>query len=44
MSFDEAACLRFARELVAAKITNQRTMLRRNWSGPAEELRVVTCT
>ncbi|HWB49741.1 MAG TPA: CRISPR-associated endonuclease Cas1 [Stellaceae bacterium] len=37
MSFDEAACLRFARELVAAKITNQRTILRRNWRGPPEE-------
>lgn len=29
-SFDEAFCLRFARELVAAKIANQRTILRRN--------------
>jgi CRISPR-associated endonuclease Cas1/CRISPR-associated protein Cas4 len=37
LSFDEAACLRFARDLVAAKITNQRTILRRNWRGPAEE-------
>jgi CRISPR-associated protein Cas1 len=37
MSFDEAACLRFAKELVAAKITNQRTILRRNWRGPPEE-------
>lgn len=33
-SFDEAACLRFAKELVAAKVTNQRTILRRNWRGP----------
>jgi CRISP-associated protein Cas1 len=33
MSFDEASCLRFARELVAAKIANQRTILRRNWRG-----------
>ena len=32
-SFDEAFCLRFARELVAAKTTNQRTILRRNWRG-----------
>lgn len=31
MSFDEAACLRFSRLLVAAKIVNQRTILRRNW-------------
>ena len=33
MSFDEGSCLRFARELVAAKIANQRTILRRNWRG-----------
>lgn len=30
-SFDEAHCLRLARGLVAAKIRNQRTLLRRNW-------------
>ena len=41
LSFDEAACLRFARELVAAKITNQRTILRRNWRGEAEERKAV---
>ena len=41
MSFDEAACLRFAKELIAAKITNQRTILRRNWRGPPEERQVV---
>jgi len=29
-SFDEAFCLRFARDLVAAKIRNARTLLRRN--------------
>lgn len=29
-SFDDAFCLRFARDLVAAKIANQRTILRRN--------------
>jgi CRISPR-associated endonuclease Cas1/CRISPR-associated protein Cas4 len=29
-SFDEAFCLRFARDLMAAKIANQRTILRRN--------------
>lgn len=39
LSFDEAACLRFARELVAAKITNQRTILRRNWRGSPEARR-----
>ena len=32
-SFDESACLRFARDLVAAKIVNQRTIIRRNWRG-----------
>lgn len=37
MSFDEAACLRFAKDLVAAKIANQRTILRRNWRGTAED-------
>ncbi|HEY5208488.1 MAG TPA: CRISPR-associated endonuclease Cas1 [Stellaceae bacterium] len=37
LSFDDAACLRFAKELVAGKIANQRTMLRRNWRGPLEE-------
>lgn len=41
LSFDEAACLRFARELVAAKITNQRTILRRNWRGAPEARREV---
>ena len=41
MSFDEAACLRFAKDLVAAKITNQRTMLRRNWRGPPETRQAV---
>lgn len=30
-SFDEAHCLRIARDLVVAKIRNQRTLLRRNW-------------
>ena len=40
-SFDEAACMRFARELVAAKIVNQRTILRRNWRGAKEERKPV---
>lgn len=36
-SFDEAHCLRLARDLVVAKIRNQRTQLRRNWkAGPGE--------
>ncbi|SLN77785.1 CRISPR-associated endonuclease Cas4/Cas1 [Oceanibacterium hippocampi] len=39
LSFDATACLRFARDLVAAKIANQRTMLRRNWRGEADERR-----
>lgn len=30
-SFDNPHCLRLARDLVAAKIRNQRTLLRRNW-------------
>lgn len=30
-SFDPAACLRIAKGLVAAKVQNQRTLLRRNW-------------
>lgn len=41
MSFDDASCLRFARDLVAAKIVNQRTMLRRNWRGEPEERQAV---
>lgn len=30
-SFDDRHCLQIARDLVAAKIRNQRTLLRRNW-------------
>jgi len=41
MSFDEASCMRFAKDLVAAKIINQRTILRRNWRGPEEERKTV---
>ena len=33
-SFDDDVCLRFARDLVRAKIMNCRTLLRRNWKGP----------
>jgi CRISP-associated protein Cas1 len=37
-SFDEQHCLQLARDLVAAKIRNQRTLLRRNWKrGVASE-------
>ena len=32
-SFDASYCLGFARHLVAAKIVNQRTIVRRNWRG-----------
>lgn len=32
-SFDDLHCLRIARDLVASKIRNQRTLLRRNWKG-----------
>lgn len=35
-SFDERFRLRFAREHVAAKIDNQRTILRHNWRGERE--------
>jgi len=31
VSFDDSHCLRLARDLVIAKIRNQRTLLRRNW-------------
>lgn len=30
-SFDDAHCLRLARDVVVAKVRNQRTLLRRNW-------------
>lgn len=32
-SFDEQTCLRLAKGWVAAKVRNQRTLLRRNWRG-----------
>lgn len=41
MSFDQEACLRFARDLVAAKIANQRTIVRRNWREPVDEKQAV---
>jgi CRISPR-associated protein Cas1 len=34
-SFDPGFCLRFARGLVATKLRNSRTLLRRNWRGEA---------
>ncbi len=40
-SFDGEHCLRFARQLVAAKILNQRTILRRNWRGSRDQRKVV---
>lgn len=36
-SFDADHCLRLARDIVAAKIRNQRTMLRRNWKAAPGE-------
>jgi CRISPR-associated endonuclease Cas1/CRISPR-associated protein Cas4 len=36
-SFDSGQCLRIARDLVVAKIRNQRTLLRRNWKGAEGE-------
>ncbi len=44
MSFDDPACLRFARSLVTAKITNQRTIIRRNWKGEADNRQVLLDT
>lgn len=35
-SFDETFCLSFAKSLVAAKIRNARTLMRRNWRGEEE--------
>ena len=40
-SFDVNYCLRFARDLVAAKIVNQRTILRRNWRGDKNDRKSV---
>jgi CRISPR-associated protein Cas1 len=36
-SFDDNACLLLARQFVAAKITNCRTLLRRNWKEPGSQ-------
>lgn len=36
-SFDSNICLKLARRLVAGKIANCRTLLRRNWRGTSEE-------
>ena len=40
-SFDTDFCLRFSRDLVAAKIVNQRTILRRNWRGDEDRRKSV---
>ena len=40
-SFDTNFCLHFARDLVAAKIVNQRTILRRNWRGKSDRKMVL---
>ncbi len=39
-SFDDLACLRIARGIVAAKIANQRTLLRRNWKADEKPSRL----
>ena len=36
-SFDDGHCLRLARDIVTAKIRNQRTLLRRNWKASEGE-------
>ena len=41
LSFDKSFCLRFARDLVAAKIVNQRTIIRRNWRGEKDDRKAV---
>ena len=40
-SFDDGFCLRFARDLVAAKVVNQRTLVRRNWRGEQDSRKLV---
>ncbi len=40
-SFDPTYCLAFARDLVAAKIVNQRTIVRRNWRGDRDPRKAV---
>ncbi len=40
-SFDADYCLSFARDLVAAKIVNQRTLVRRNWRGDRDRRKKV---
>ncbi len=40
-SFDKHFCTQFSRNLVAAKIRNQRTILRRNWRGDKDSRKAV---
>jgi CRISPR-associated protein Cas1 len=40
-SFDPEFCLRLARRLVAGKIANCRTLLKRNWKGDSAEIKSV---
>ncbi len=40
-SFDTEFCQKFAREVVAAKIVNQRTIVRRNWRGDRDDRKAV---
>ena len=41
LSFDKHLCMQFSRNLVAAKILNQRTILRRNWRGDKDSRKAV---
>ena len=40
-SFDTNHCLAFARDLVAAKVVNQRTIIRRNWRGDRDQRKMI---
>ena len=40
-SFDTSFCLDFSRSLLAAKIVNQRTIVRRNWRGERDRRKLV---
>ncbi|MDE0152344.1 MAG: CRISPR-associated endonuclease Cas1 [Gammaproteobacteria bacterium] len=41
LSFDKHFCVQFSRNLVAAKILNQRTILRRNWRGDKDSRKAI---
>jgi len=40
-SFDHNSCLNFSRNLIAAKIANQRTIIRRNWRGDKDSRKII---